>query len=365
VLRDADGTPLPQRCGPYVLFDLIGRGGMAEIFLGRTYTSLGQAHLVAVKRMLAHLTADERFGQMLVAEAKLCATLRHANIVQVYGLGRTDGRLHIDMEYVEGLDLHALLRGCTRRKLPFPPEFSFFVLEEASRGLAHAHRARAEDGRPLGIVHRDLSPTNVLISFEGEVKLCDFGIARAAADGVRAEEVARDAGMLRGKFAYMSPEQARAEEVDARADVFGLGILVWELLAGRRMYKGGNELETLRLAQDAAVPRLPRRGRSWEDDAQALLDRALAPDRARRLRTADELHDGIRDIILGHDILCSQMRFAEFLREQFAPEILAVRREREHALDLIAPPRLGAGTDGDAPPGGVERRGHRPNATFV
>ena len=358
MLRDADGVPLPQRFGAYVLFDLIGRGGMAEIFLGRAFTSLGHPRLIAVKRMLAHLSADERFGQMLIAEAKLCATLRHANIVQVHGLGRIDERLHIDMEYVEGLDLHALLRRCSRRRIPFPAEFSFFVLEEASRGLAHAHGARREDGRPLGIVHRDLSPTNVLVSLEGEVKLCDFGIARAAADGVRAEEIARDAGMLRGKFAYMSPEQARAEEVDARADVFAFGILVWELLAGRRLYKGGDELETLRMAQQAEIPPLPRRGRPWEDAAQALLDRALHPDRERRLPSADALHDGIRDIILDYDILCSQMRFAEFLRAHFEEEILPRRREREHMLDLIAPPRPGAGTGGDAPPDGVERRGH-------
>ncbi|MBI5500952.1 MAG: serine/threonine protein kinase [Deltaproteobacteria bacterium] len=356
VVRDADGVPLPQRFGPYVLYDLIGRGGMAEIFLGRTFTALGQPRTVAVKRMLAHLSSDERFGRMLVAEAKLCATLRHANIVQVVGLGRTDGRLHIDMEYVEGLDLHDLLRRCTRRKIPFPTEFAFLILEEASRALAHAHRARDENGRPLGIVHRDLSPTNVLVSFEGEVKLCDFGIARAAADGVRADEVARDAGMLRGKFAYMSPEQARAEEVDARADIFAFGILVWELLAGRRLYKGGNDMDTLRLAQQAEIPPLPRRGRPWEDTAQTLLDRALAFEPARRFQTSEELHDGIRDIILGHDIIVSPVRFAEFLREHFGGETLAVRRERERGVDLIAPPRLGAGRGGDGPPGGIDRR---------
>ena len=365
MLRDADGTPLPQRFGPYTLFDLIGRGGMAEIFLGRTFTGLGASRLIAVKRMLAHLSADERFGRMLIAEAKLCAPLRHANIVQVYDLGRIDDRLHIDMEYVEGLDLHQLLRQCTRRQLPFPAEYSFFILEEACRGLAHAHRATDDAGRPLRIVHRDLSPTNVLVSFEGEVKLCDFGIARAAVEVLGADETARDAGMLRGKFSYMSPEQARAEPVDQRADVFGFGILVWELLAGRRLYKGGNEVETLRMAQEAAIPPLPRRGRPWEDEAQALLDRALACRPSDRFPNTDALHDAIRDIILGFDIHCSQLRFAEFLRENFAEEIVTLRCDRERALDLITAPRPGAGQAGDGPPGGVERRAPRPNSTML
>ena len=365
MLRDADGTPLPQRFGPYVLFDLIGRGGMAEIFLGRTFTRLGAPRLVAVKRMLARLSADEQFGKMLIAEAKLCAPLRHANIVQVHDLGRIDGRLHIDMEYVEGLDLHRLLRLCTRRQLPFPPEYAFFILEEACRGLAHVHRAAADDGRPLHIVHRDLSPTNVLVSFEGEVKLCDFGIARAAAETLAPDEAAAETETLRGKFAYMSPEQARGDAVDQRADIFGFGILVWELLAGRRLYKGGNDIETLRLAREAAVPPLPRRGRPWEDAAQDLLDRALARHPADRFPDADALHDAIRDIILGFDIRCSQLGFAEFLRQHFAEQIVPLRRDRERALDLIAPPRHAAGQGGDGPPHGVERRSPRPNSTML
>ncbi|MBN1774613.1 MAG: serine/threonine protein kinase [Deltaproteobacteria bacterium] len=365
MLRDADGTPLPQRFGPYTLFDLIGRGGMAEIFLGRTFTGLGGSRLVAVKRMLAHLSADEQFGRMLIDEAKLCAPLRHANIVQVFDLGRIDGRLHIDMEYVEGLDLHQLLRQCTRRRLPFPPEYAFFILEEASRGLAHAHRAADDAGRPLGIVHRDLSPTNVLVSFEGEVKLCDFGIARATTEALGHAAAVEEAETLRGKFSYMSPEQARGDEVDQRADVFGFGILVWELLAGRRLYKGGNEVETLRLAQAAAIPPLPRRGRPWEDEAQALIDRALAPRPADRFHDTDALHDALRDIVLGFDIRCSQLRFAEFLRENFAEEIVTLRCDRERALDLITPPRPGAGQGGDGPPDGVERRSPRAGPTML
>jgi len=360
VLRDANGTPLPQRFGPYVLFDRIGQGGMAEIFLGRTFTRLGAPRLVAVKRILAHLSADERFGKMLIAEAKLSAPLRHTNIVQVYDLGRIDGQLHIDMEYVEGLDLHRLLRLCTRRRIPFPPRYVFFLLEEACRGLAHAHRATADDGRPLHIVHRDLSPTNVLVSFEGEVKLCDFGIARAAAETLPPDETVAETETLRGKFAYMSPEQARGDAVDQRADIFGFGILAWELLAGRRLYKGRHEIETLRLAQQAAVPPLPRRGHPWEDAAQTLLDRALARRPADRFPDADALHDAIRDIVLGFDIHCSQLEFAEFLRTHFAEEILPLRRERERALDWIAPPRLSRGPGGDGPPNGIERRSPRP-----
>jgi serine/threonine-protein kinase len=153
----------------------------------------------------------------------------------------------------------------------------------------------------------------------------------------------------------MSPEQASAGDVSQRSDIFAFGILVWELLAGRRLYKGGNDLETLRLAQRAEVPPLPRKGRPWEEHAQALLDRALDPRPEARFSAADLLHDGIRDIMLATDIVPNQLRFAEFLREQFGDDLIARRREREHALEIIAAPRPG-GTGGDGPPNGIERR---------
>ena len=227
----AGGRTLPQRLGRYTLFDHIGRGGMADIYLAKAKTGLGGSRLVVVKEVLPHLAADDRFAEMLIAEAKIAARVAHANVVKTDDLGRESGVLYIAMEYVEGFDLRELLRRCARDKVPLPVEFSLLVLIETLRGLDYAHRLRGESGEPLGLVHRDVSPSNVLVSFEGEVKLCDFGIARA-------NEVAPvlPEDTIQGKAGYMSPEHARGETIDGRADVFAAGIILWELLAGRRLY---------------------------------------------------------------------------------------------------------------------------------
>ena len=204
-----------------------------------------------MNQILRELSLQEKFANMLVDEAKLVAGLRHANVVQVTDLGREGERLFIAMEYVEGYDLNQLLRQLSRRKIGFPPEFSFYIVREILSALGFAHRAKDAGGEPLGIVHRDVSPSNVLVSFEGEVKLCDFGIAKAYAsqdlelkdEGSPgdADEAAETNGSgerskVIGKAAYMAPEQAHGEEIGPAADVFVAGIILWELCAGRRLY---------------------------------------------------------------------------------------------------------------------------------
>lgn len=170
---------LPRRFGRYALFDFIGKGGMAEIYLARAKTELGVSRLCVVKQILPALAASSDFSEMLIYEAKLAARLSHANIVQVFDLGKADERLFIAMEYIEGFDLNELLKRCSRLRVPLPFEFALFIVGEALRGLDYAHRRVDDEGHPLGIVHRDVSPSNVLVSCEGEIKLCDFGIARA------------------------------------------------------------------------------------------------------------------------------------------------------------------------------------------
>src|SRR5271169_2546006 len=197
-------TRLPRSFGRYALFDFVGKGGMAEIYLARQKTEFGATRLCVVKQILPGLAGDSRFSDMLVHEAKLAARLSHANVVQVFDLGRADGRLFIAMEYVEGFDLNDLLRRCSRAKVPLPFELAVHVVREALRGLDYAHRRTDDDGRPLGIVHRDVSPSNLLVSFEGEVKVCDFGIARAndaLTSGVAAHELEE---AIKGKAGYMS-----------------------------------------------------------------------------------------------------------------------------------------------------------------
>lgn len=325
--------PLPRTLGRYALFDKIGRGGMADIFLARERTDFGAARLVVVKQVLPYLAESSEFSEMLITEAKLAARLDHANVVQVHDLGRTDGHLYIAMQYVEGFDLTELLRRCSRTKTPLPVEYGLLVVIETLRGLDYAHRRTDDDGRPLGIVHRDVSPANILISFDGEVKLCDFGIAHAndAAGALQAD-------VIRGKAGYMSPEQAKGEPVDARADVFALGIILWEILAGRRLYRAGSTpgSSLLDQAMAARIPDLEARGLPLESDLHAIVKRALAPNRDGRYPSAQAMLFDLEQYIARAKLMASPLRLGEWLLERFGEEIVEQRRERERAVENLA-----------------------------
>jgi serine/threonine-protein kinase len=306
---------------------------MAEIYLARQRMQLGGSRLCVVKQILPELAGDPTFSEMLVHEAKLAARLSHANVVEVLDLGREDERLFIAMEYVEGFDLNDLLRRCSRNKVPLPFELSIHVVRQALRGLDYAHRRVGDDGSPLGIVHRDVSPSNLLISFDGGVKVCDFGIARAndmIALGAAAHEVDE---ALRGKARYMSPEHAAGEPVDARADVFAAGIILWELVAGRRMYRASQEKETLLdQARRAEVPPLPSRGLSHEDVLHAVVARALARDRDGRYPSAGAMLRDLDDYVARAKLMTSALQLGQWLATTFGDEIMARRRSRERAV---------------------------------
>ncbi|MEZ4335999.1 MAG: serine/threonine-protein kinase [Sandaracinaceae bacterium] len=338
IRRDA----LPRRFGEYRLFDQIGRGGMADIFLASVETDLGVTRRVVVKEILAELSADERFGQLFIEEAKLVCQLRHANVVQVFDLGREGDRLFIAMEYVEGYDLNLLLRRLTERRLGLPVQFVVFLLREILTALDYAHRAKTEDGRPMGIVHRDVSPSNVLISFEGEVKLCDFGIAKAfgaSSVGTAArgsdDESTGERSKVAGKAAYMSPEQARGDEIDARSDLFAAGIILWELCAGRRLYRG-DEQRMLEMAREGAIPPLPERGIPNARALQAFLDEALAFEPDQRFENAEAMLRALDDWAVEAKLFVSQIRFGAYLSEHFETEVVEVRRQRERAAEALA-----------------------------
>jgi serine/threonine protein kinase len=323
---------LPHQFGPsYLLFDRLGVGGMAEIFLARGKTHVGVSRLAVVKLVLPALAGDERFSAMLVAEAKLAAHLSHANIVQTYDLGREEGRLYIAMQYVEGFDLNELLRRCTRARLGLPAEYVFLIVGEILRALDYAHRCCNADGLSLGIVHRDVSPSNVMVSFEGEIKLCDFGIARAVNS---AAEVVPEA--IEGKAGYMSPEQARGDPIDARADVFAASIILWELLAGRRLYRPPADPEqALALARNADIPPLPDRGLPDYERLAAIVARGLAPDRNDRFPTALALARELDAYVAANQLYASPLKLGEYLTHHFSSEILETRRARERAAAAL------------------------------
>jgi serine/threonine-protein kinase len=322
---------LPAKFGPYWLIDLIGKGGMAEIFLSKTFTGLGTERLCVIKRVLPQLNADVGFCEMLIKEAKLCARLSHANVVQTYELGQIDGQYYIAMEYVEGVDLNRLLGLLARIRIALPLQFALYIVVEALRGLDYAHRLADSSDAPLNIIHRDVSPTNVLISTEGEVKLCDFGIAKAAFDD-RGVEHRLDEYHLKGKVAYMAPEHIAGGTIDRRADLFAAGILVWELLQGRRLYKTKDEAETLRRATAAEVPPLEDRGFPEFERLASIVRKALARDPAERFQTGHEFISAIEDYMHASGQMISQLRFSEFLMENFGESLLQQRRERERHL---------------------------------
>jgi serine/threonine-protein kinase len=338
---------------------------MAEIYLARQKTELGAARRCVVKQILPELASDPAFSDMLVHEAKLAARLNHANVVQVFDLGREDARLFIAMEYVEGFDLNDLLRRCSRSKVPLPFDLAVHVLREALKGLDYAHRRTDDAGRPLGIVHRDVSPSNLLVSFEGEVKVCDFGIAHAneALGGATARDVDE---ALKGKAGYMSPEHARGEPIDARADVFAAGIVLWELAAGRRLYRVTDDGQTLLdQARRAEIPALPDRGLPAEDGLRAIVTRALSTDRDARYPSAAAMQRELEDYAIRAKLMTSPLQLGDWLTATFGQEIVAQRRARERAaaaLEKGALVVLRPISPGDAPTPLHGRNSDRPPA---
>jgi len=330
-------SQLPRSFGGYTLFDFVGKGGMAEIFLARQRTDLGATRLCVVKQILPALAGDPGFSAMLVHEAKLAARLSHGNVVQVFDLGREGGRLYIAMEYVEGFDFNELLRRCSQAKIRFPFELGLHVVREALRGLDYAHRRLDDEGRPLGIVHRDVSPSNLLVSFEGGVKVCDFGIARATetvpTTGATAHELDE---ALRGKAGYMSPEQARGETIDARADVFAAGIVLWEVATGRRMYRTGEGRSSLlEQARAAQIPELPVDHLPEAERLRAILTKALASDRAARYPSAGAMLRDLETYAASARMVASPLQLGEWFASTFGADIVERRRARECAVAAL------------------------------
>ena len=239
----------PTTFGKYYLTDRLAVGGMAEIYKAKLLGVGGFERPMVVKQILPQLARNPAFVDMFIDEARIAVSLAHGNIVQVYELGRIDGIYFIAMEYVDGRDLADILDAAYGEQRLLSWELASFVAIEILHGLDYAHRRRDDSGKPLGIVHRDISPQNILISFEGEVKITDFGIAKAV------HKVAEtQVGVIKGKFGYMSPEQALGQEVDARTDIFSVGVLLYEMVTGRRLFQGKSDAESIEKVRAAKVP---------------------------------------------------------------------------------------------------------------
>jgi len=282
-----------RQIGKYRLLEPIASGGMAEVFRAEVPGAAGFVKQVALKLIRGDHDASSQFVRMFIQEARLASRLAHANIVHVFDFDQFEGRYYIAMEFVHGHTLRQVVDRCREAGLRFGLARSVHVGAEIARALAYAHRL-PDEGGAVGIVHRDVSPQNVLVSFEGEVKLTDFGIARAlGASGLT------DPGTVKGKLAYMAPEQGRGERVDARADVFSLGVVLWELCAGRRLFSRDSDAATLAalLGQDPISP-----PSEWNEDVPPELDAAILAaverDPARRTRSAEDLATALGGVLL-------------------------------------------------------------------
>jgi eukaryotic-like serine/threonine-protein kinase len=285
----------PIHFGRYLLLERFAVGGMAELFLARDTGARGREEIMVIKRLLPHMASQPQFKDMFLDEAKLTSRLDHPKIAQTRDFGRYRGQLFIAMEFVDGLDGLALLRECAHRKVRLPAEIAVHTAHEILDALDFAHNQVDDSGRPLGVVHRDISPSNVLLSRRGEVKLVDFGIARATERSHSTKD-----GTLKGKYGYMSPEQVLDDEVDARSDLFSVGILLTELLTGRRLFAAQSELDVLLMVRDARLERLDRFGGHIGLDLDRILRKALRKRPAERFSSAAEFRDVLADWLFMH-----------------------------------------------------------------
>ncbi|HSD91271.1 MAG TPA: serine/threonine-protein kinase [Kofleriaceae bacterium] len=282
----------PKQIGRYQILDRVAVGGMAELFKAQLQGQLGFEKLVAIKKILPHLAGDRSFVEMFIDEARITAQLDHRNIVSVFELGTDADTPYIAMQYVDGLDVLALLRECARAQVRLPPDLAALIAREVLDALDYAHNALDVKGKPLGIVHRDISPGNVLLSWRGDVKLTDFGIARAAERRHKTE-----AGTLKGKYGYMSPEQVSGAEVDARSDLFSVGILLAEMVMARRLFTSTNDLDILLLVRDARLDRLHKYAAEFPVELRVLTVRALQRRPEDRWQTAGQFRDALDEWI--------------------------------------------------------------------
>src|SRR5690606_8223703 len=268
----------------YRVIERIAAGGMAEVYRAESAGLEGFKKTVAIKRVLPHLAEKKEFIGMFLDEARLSAHLNHSNCVQVFDIGAGDDTYFIVMEYVDGSDLKAGLEYTAHQERAIDLTQALYICCRICDGLAYAHEARDNRGRLLGIVHRDISPPNVLMTRNGEVKVVDFGLAKANSQLEHSQP-----GIIKGKFSYLSPEAASGQKVDMRADLFAAGIILWEMLAGRRLFMGETDLQTVKQVQVAQVPDIKKFNPNVLPEVERILAKALAQDPAKRYQSAREM----------------------------------------------------------------------------
>jgi len=305
-------TGAPLRVGRYEVISHLATGGMAQIYLARQ-SGLGsfERHVV-LKTILRERASDQRFVTMFLDEAKLAATLNHQNVAQVYEVDQADGAYFMAMEYVHGENARAILETTLRRGWTIPLELAVMIISGAAAGLHHAHERRGKGGAPLNIVHRDVSPANIMVGYDGSVKVLDFGIAKAEERATKTV-----GGTIKGKYGYMSPEQCKGKPIDRRSDIFALGIVLYELTTLRRAFKGNDDFETMKriVAGDVVLPSIAVPG--YPRELEAIVLTAMANDSAARFQTGQELIEALDAFAVRAKLTGSNTAMGRFMTQLF------------------------------------------------
>ncbi len=317
----APNDPVPF--GKYYLLGLIARGGMAEVYRARVID--GDKQLFAVKVMRPQLAREARFIDMFHREGKLAMMLKNRCIVETLEIGQYDGRHYIAMEYIGGRDLTQVLRRCQETQQRIPVPHAVYIAARIAEGLHFAHTLAGPDGRPLNIVNRDVSPSNVRMSYDGDVKLLDFGIAQALM------KFTSEIGILKGKFSYMSPEQIRGMPLDARTDVFSAGIILHEMLTTEKLFRGDTEFALMEKVRKAEVPPPSNFNRRVTPELDAIVFKALARDVADRYQSAAQLASDLDALIAGYRFDPKELR--QFIRQLFRKEYQKELEDTQMALE--------------------------------
>lgn len=320
-----------EKFGQYVLLEKVASGGMAELFKAKKLGIEGFERVLAIKRILPHISSDEEFIDMFIAEAKLVARLSHKNIAQIYDFGKIGENYFIAMEYVKGKDLRALLKRCAEKDIKVPVELAIFIAKEALSALGYAHKQKDSTGKDLKLIHRDVSPQNILISYEGEVKVIDFGIAKAETHSHT------KTGTIKGKLAYMSPEQAWGRSIDHRSDIFSLGIVLYEMITGKRLFKGATEINTLEMVREARIEPFPSSlAAITPSQLESMVFKALAREVKYRYQDASDIERDLGGILFELSSADPATVLKKFMNDLFNTEIEAeCRTEAEGATKSI------------------------------
>ncbi|MEW5737276.1 MAG: serine/threonine-protein kinase [Myxococcota bacterium] len=319
----------PVRFGKYTLVDRIAVGGMAEIFLARQAGLEGFEKTIVIKRIRPHLSKQPNFVKMFLNEAKLAAQLNHPNIVQIYDLGKINESYFIAMEYIFGRDMRRIIPKADALGIPFPMVYALKIASSVCEGLYYAHQRTDLYGHPLHIVHRDVTPENIFVSFDGTVKVLDFGIAKAA----NQIEQTR-AGEIKGKLSYMSPEQCMGKSLDNRSDLFSLGVVLYEWLTGFKLFTGDSEVAILKSITEGKIYAPSYFKADIPEAVEAILMKALEKDRDRRYQTAWEMQYDLDQFLSQYEFTPSNIHLSNFLKQLFNDEL---EEERERLAALRSP----------------------------